>query len=117
MIRTISSDNDFKELLVDSRRRPVFLVKHSTACPVSANAWAEVGRFEKAHPEAGVYAVLVIESQGLSTQIAASTGIAHQSPQYILFRDGKPVFHDSHWRVNQEEMETALTRGVEQPGP
>ena len=60
------------------------LFKHSTRCPVSSAAWREVLAFRKAHPDAAVFVVHVVEQRELSNAIAARTGVRHESPQAIV---------------------------------
>jgi bacillithiol system protein YtxJ len=75
------------------------LYKHSPTCGVCRVALHEVEAFMKAHPDADVYAVDVLAQRDLSQQVAARTGITHESPQIIIFRDGSPLWSDSHYGV------------------
>ena len=36
------------------------------------------------------------------------TGIRHESPQLILFKDGKPVFDRDNWDIDEESLAEAL---------
>jgi bacillithiol system protein YtxJ len=72
--------------------------KHSTTCPVSAEAAREVQGLDASLP---VYQVNVREQRDLSNWIAAEYGVPHQSPQLILVRAGKAVRSWSHWNVNR----------------
>jgi len=36
--------------------------------------------------------------------VAALTGIEHESPQIILFRDGKHVFDRDNWDITAEAL-------------
>jgi bacillithiol system protein YtxJ len=89
------------------RARPgiTWLFKHSTACPVSAAAHAEVTAYEKANPRDAIGLVLVIEKRATSDLAAKVLGVEHRSPQLFLLRDGKVVWHASHDDVNQAAME------------
>lgn len=82
--------------------------KHSTRCPVSSAAWREVAAFRKAHPEAVVHVVHVVEQRALSNAVAARTGIRHESPQAILLESGRVAWHDSHEGVTAEALERLL---------
>ena len=44
----------------------------------------------------------------LARAVAERCGIAHESPQAIVFRDGSPVWHGSHGEV----VATALTAAL-----
>lgn len=52
--------------------------------------------------------IRVIESRPASNYVAEITGITHESPQFILFVDGKPVYDVDNWDVTREVVEEAL---------
>lgn len=54
------------------------------------------------------YAVDVIGSRPVSRAIADKTGVVHQSPQALLFKDGRPIWHESHGELHQEIFAQAL---------
>jgi bacillithiol system protein YtxJ len=82
--------------------------KHSTTCPVSAEAAREVRGLDAGLP---VYQVNVREQRDLSNWVAAEYGVTHQSPQLILVRGGKAVRSWSHWEVNRAAVAKALADG------
>ena len=84
------------------------IFKHSTQCPISANAYREVERFLEIHAHAPIYLVKVIESRQLSDTVGALTGIRHESPQVIILQHGAPVWHESHYAITAAELERAL---------
>ena len=91
------------ELLKQSTERPVVIFKHSTTCPISAGAYEEMSGL------AGEVALVDVQSaRDISREIAASTGVEHESPQVIILRHGKPVWHTSHWEITKETVEKAL---------
>ena len=48
--------------------------------------------------------VRVVEARPASNLIAQKTGITHQSPQVILFRDGEAVFDVDNWDIMPETL-------------
>lgn len=78
--------------------------KHSRSCPVSWAACAQVRRFTKANPLVPVYTVTIQEDRSLSRAIADQTGISHQSPQVIIFRNGHVVASASHESVTEQYL-------------
>jgi bacillithiol system protein YtxJ len=108
VIQACGTIQDFKELVAASYQTPVFLLKHSTRCPISARGWQEFQRFAEGESDAKCFQLLVIENRPISLHVASETGIQHQSPQVILFKDGKAVWHTSHWSITQESMKEAL---------
>lgn len=60
-------------------------------------------------PGQGVSAavVKVIEDRPVSNEIAARLGVKHESPQAILVRSGKAVWHASHGRITAAALAEA----------
>lgn len=84
------------------------LYKHSTSCPISAAAHKEMEHFLEKHPDAPFYMVDVNDSADVSSYVEESTGIQHQSPQLILFRDGSPSWHIAHFNITADALEEQL---------
>ena len=55
--------------------------------------------------------IKVVEARPASNHVAAMTGIEHESPQIIFFKDGKNVFDRDNWDITDESMTEGL-RGV-----
>jgi bacillithiol system protein YtxJ len=53
--------------------------------------------------------IRVVEARPASNHVAARTGIIHESPQLILFKQGKAVFDSDNWDITEE----AVTQGLE----
>jgi bacillithiol system protein YtxJ len=95
--------------------RLLVLLKHSTACPISAAALQEFvifcGKFRRKVDVAVLY---VIESRALSNQVEADCGVTHESPQVLVIVDGKVLWHASHWQITYERMEQATLKGMKE---
>jgi len=48
--------------------------------------------------------IKVLEARPASNHVAALTGVEHESPQIILFKDGKNVFDRDNWDITAEAM-------------
>lgn len=92
-----------ERLVAESHERPVILFKHSNSCNISSGVYHEVARVA-----AEINIVIVQTHRELSNAIAEMTGVRHQSPQAIVLRDGKPVYHASHYDIEAEHIEAAL---------
>ena len=103
-VRTLSSPEDFDALLEVSDARPVWILKHSTRCPVSSVAH---GEFER---HAASAAALTLSA--LSREIAERLGVVHQSPQAILVRGRRVVWSATHGSVTVEALEAAEEDGA-----
>lgn len=89
-------------------------MKHSTRCPVSADAYDQYSAYLDGKPNSDLsyYLVLVIESRPVSNAIADSLELKHESPQAILIKNRKTVWHASHWRITEENLQDNLVQPV-----
>lgn len=99
--------------LTASQQRPVFIFKHSTACPISAEAYRHVVSYAStAGPdEPEVYMVKVIEDRPVSNQIAQELQVTHKSPQLILVKDRKVSWSASHYGIDADRIRSAAADG------
>lgn len=88
---------------------PEFLLfKHSLICPISAAAFAEYEAFVAAHPAVATAWVDVIGQRPIAQDIARRTGVKHESPQALLLRAGRVVWHASHGKITRASLAAAL---------
>ena len=113
MIQDCQTKEHLQQIVQTSQQEPVFLLKHSTRCPISSAAWRSFQEYARAHAEQQLWKVLVIEHGDTSAHIARETGVTHQSPQILLFYRGQVVWHTSHWSITEEEMASALSQITE----
>ena len=52
--------------------------------------------------------IRVVEGRPASNRVVEITGIAHESPQFVLFRDGKAVYEVDNWDITGEAVAEAL---------
>ena len=115
MIVDLQQDRDFEALLDKSKTDPVLIFKHSTQCPISAQVYEEFVDFAEGARNLTCGAVLVIENRSLSNAIANRFGVPHQSPQALLIKDGRVVWHASHWSITSDSLRDALVTYAESP--
>lgn len=54
--------------------------------------------------------IRVVQARPASNFVAEQTGIVHQSPQVILYRDGQAVFDVDNWDITPEVLDTGLAK-------
>ena len=59
--------------------------------------------------------IRVLEARAASNRLADVTGIAHESPQIVLFREHKPVFERNNWSITGEAVAEALLQFFASP--
>lgn len=52
--------------------------------------------------------IRVVEARTASNRVEEITGIQHESPQIVLFKDGKAVFDRDNWDITAESLSEAL---------
>ncbi|CAM3385183.1 bacillithiol system redox-active protein YtxJ [Paenibacillus lupini] len=108
--REIDSMDSWNEVFEASSERPVVIFKHSTTCPVSANAYREFNEYLNGSPreDADYVLVKVIESRPVSLQIADDTAVKHESPQIMMIDKKAKVWSASHWSITKEHIAAVL---------
>ncbi|MCL4693538.1 MAG: bacillithiol system redox-active protein YtxJ [Candidatus Hydrogenedentes bacterium] len=109
-VKPLNTLESLDACLSASKARPLFIFKHSTACPISAAAYREVTEYATGTgaEDPDVYLVKVIEDRPVSNKIAEVLGVAHKSPQVILVRDGQCAWTASHHGIRTERMREAV---------
>ncbi|MBK5442973.1 bacillithiol system redox-active protein YtxJ [Peribacillus sp. TH16] len=105
-INKIDSEEQFNELL---NKETFLLFKHSLTCPVSAEAYEQYEKYMAANEELKTAYLAVQEARPLSNYVAETFDIKHQSPQVILFKNGKPAWNESHWRITYDSLTKAIS--------
>lgn len=97
----LQNKHDFDSVITSHSK--VMLLKNSTTCPISRQAFNEYQRFSN---EAGedVYYLNVQESRDLSHWIATTYGIKHESPQVLLFKNNEVSWNDSHFNITMASL-------------
>jgi bacillithiol system protein YtxJ len=109
MILDLEKEQDLEDLLERSKTNPVIIFKHSTQCGISTQAYEEFIDFAEGADGLICGVVRVIENRKLSNAIAERFNVRHQSPQALLIKDGRPIWHASHWSINPDSLSEALT--------
>ncbi len=110
-MKELESVDQWHDLLEESTEKTVFLLKHSTTCPISAEAYKEFNAFIDSHDgsDATFALVKVIEQRPVSNTIAEELSIKHESPQLFIFEKKAVKWCDSHWNITKKKIEQALS--------
>jgi bacillithiol system protein YtxJ len=102
-INPLVSPDVLDALFEDSHRGPVVLFKHSSSCGISAHMLEELRAVE-----AAIHVVVVQKHREISNAIERRTGHRHQSPQAFVIKDGKAVYHASHYGIDVDTISRLL---------
>ncbi|MBU8905219.1 bacillithiol system redox-active protein YtxJ [Desertibacillus haloalkaliphilus] len=102
-LKKVDTYDAFSEVLKSQQK--VFLLKNSTTCPISENAFEEFQNFAEDNQDTDFYYLNVQEARPLSNQIADEFEIKHESPQALLFVDQNVAYDKSHWDVTYATLQ------------
>lgn len=104
--KNLESPSQWEELLLESESRPVLVFKHSTRCSISSMALDRINRSWVAgtEKEFSAWYLDLLNHREISNKIAAESGVEHQSPQLLLFRNGRCIKAESHQAIRLEDF-------------
>jgi bacillithiol system protein YtxJ len=95
--KQIQDDTDVLNIVTASLLKPQIIFKDSLTCGRSAFAKEKLGDGEALlMAQADVHYLDLLQFRSVSNFIAASLGVQHQSPQILVLKQEKVVYHVSH---------------------
>lgn len=98
------TSDDAEAMLVASREQPVWLLKHSASCPISAMGQLAFAGVVGGPPR---YRVVVQRARAVSNALADALGVRHETPQAILIDDGRAVTVLNHLQIRPGALRAA----------
>ncbi|MEQ1606891.1 MAG: bacillithiol system redox-active protein YtxJ [Pyrinomonadaceae bacterium] len=99
----ITSEAQLDALFEDSRSHAVALVKHSDTCGISANVMYDLREID-----ADINVIVIQQNRDLSNDLAERINHRHQSPQAFVIKDGKAIYHATHYGIDPAAIESKL---------
>lgn len=87
------------------------LYKHSPICATSRVAQDEIAELRRQR-DVPIYVVDVVRQRPLSRILADRTGVAHESPQALVLRNGVMLWHRSHYDIQADAIARALDQAT-----
>lgn len=101
----LASASQLETIRDRSKERPVVLFKHSTRCGISMAALRRVNKDVQSLSEhADLFLLDLLQHRDISNQIAATFGVAHESPQVLVIQNGHAVYNASHGAIEVPAM-------------
>ncbi len=94
--------------LIESSQQPILFFKHSTRCPISTMAKGRLERDVALMNSGATYLLDLITFREISNHIADKLGIQHESPQVIVVKGGRVLYHASHNAIEAEAVKIEL---------
>ncbi|MFM7022479.1 MAG: bacillithiol system redox-active protein YtxJ [Flavobacteriales bacterium] len=98
--------DQLNELIEASTRKPVLIYKHSSRCSTSLMAKRIIEQEYEGEitDKLIIYFLDILEYRNISNDVELRFGVQHESPQILLIKDGKCVFHASHEDCSLEKI-------------
>jgi bacillithiol system protein YtxJ len=90
------------------QKNTVLLLKNSTTCPISHEAFNEFEKLANDLEGETLYYLNVQEARQLSNEIAERFSIKHESPQVLLIKDGVVLWDASHWKITYKTLKELM---------
>jgi bacillithiol system protein YtxJ len=97
---------ELNKVLKKSKSNAQIIFKHSSKCGISSSV---LRRFNKMIlnnnlDQKQLYFLKVIENRSLSNRVSALFEIQHESPQLLIIKNKKVVFHRSHYNILDDDF-------------
>lgn len=96
-----------------------FLEHHELAAIFKASttdktleAMQYVQKYLEPRPDVAIGIIRIPEDRPASDYVETRTSIKHQSPQFILFRQARPLFDLDNWKINPDYLEPLLIQSL-----
>ena len=99
--KMLSDVSQLDEIVALSKTKPVGIFKHSTRCGISKMVLRGFERdYRLEENEAAIYILDLLNHRDISAKIAERFQVFHESPQFIVLKNGVTVSSASHQDIN-----------------
>lgn len=93
------------DIIERSKDVTCLIFKHSTSCSISAMAKYRLeGNWPFDNNKIEPYYLDLLRYRPISSQIAETFSVYHESPQVLLIKDGECFYDESHLDISVEEI-------------
>lgn len=93
------------EIEAISEIKPVVIFKHSTRCSISRFALKQFeSNFKYPKEKLEWYLLDLLKFRDVSNEIAHRYEVMHQSPQILVIKDKKAIYHDLHDGIDAQDL-------------
>ncbi len=106
-IFNLESPEDVQSFLSEN---PSSVIFKAGTCHKTMQGFGFLQEKLEARDDLSVGLIRVVQARPASNFVVQETGIVHQSPQVILYRDGQAVFDVDNWEITPEVLEQGLAQ-------
>ncbi len=89
-----------------SKTKTQFVFKHSTRCGISRMVISQFKKdYQLSESEADLYYLDLLSYREVSSAIAETFNVMHESPQLLIIKNGVVVAHKSHGGINELDLQ------------
>lgn len=104
-LKRIQTIEEWRRLLEKSGKQPFLLFKISMTCSSSLTAKKELQGLKTELP---IYIVYVQMDREVSNVIESDLGVKHESPQFLILKDGKGIWQATHYHIKKTAIADAI---------
>ena len=97
------SEDELFAIIEKSKSKPQVIFKHSTRCSISTMAKSRLER-SPFPSQADFYCLDILAHRNISNKIAEEFGIAHESPQILIIKNGACTYDESHLAITMSDL-------------
>lgn len=105
----LKTSKELQSLIQKSHDTPAVIFKHSKRCGASAIVKKRLEEdWDLESGEIDIYFLDLIEHRDLSSEVAKTFGVRHESPQILVINNGQSLFDTSHGGVSVTAIKKVL---------
>ena len=99
--KQLVSEKELQECIEHSAVNPQVIFKHSTRCIISKMVLQQFEeQIDSIPANAELLFLDLLSHRDISNSIATQLNVHHESPQVIVIKNGKAIFHESHHSID-----------------
>lgn len=102
----LNDEAQLNQLINDDQSQAVF--KHNTSCSISRGVFSRLHAAEDVTGLKAIYLLDIQSQRPLSDLVASRSGVPHQSPQLLVFKNGNCIYHEWGFDISAEKIAEAL---------
>lgn len=98
--------DQLKEIIEESKSKPVAILKHSTRCGISRMVYNQFeSEYALTDSQLKLYYLDLLSFREVSSEIGIVFQVLHESPQILVIKNGVCVYHASHSAISARKLE------------
>lgn len=105
----LTEESQLQSIIAASHQKPQVIFKDSTTCGISAGVkHGLVGDWSSVSEAIDLHYLDLLSYRSVSNKVAALSGVTHQSPQVIVYHNGKVIADTSHFEIKVKFIQDIL---------